>query len=83
VRQGAGGQAHRFLNVAERIFGHQPVFAFAQQQADGRLVTLTAQLLVHGLDVEVKFARKLGLKIHCFQLHHHIAMQASVLSEQV
>jgi hypothetical protein len=50
------------MYIAQGIFGHDPVFALAQQDSDGGHVAALTELLVNGLDVEIELSRILRLK---------------------
>ena len=69
--------------VAQRVFGHHLVFAFAQQQADGGVVEFVFHLLVHGGHVKAQLAQMLGLEFAALEFDHHVAAQFQVVKKQV
>ncbi len=75
--------ADGFGQVAERVFGFDVAFAFADQNAERWAVGFGADLAVDRGDVEVHLARELGLELDDLQIDHDVAVQLQVIEQQV
>ena len=77
------GHAHGLGYAGQGVLGDQLVLGLAQEQPDGRVVVGGLELRVHGGQVEIQLAGVLGREGSGLQFHHHVALEAHVIEEQV
>jgi len=77
------GNTHGLGFIAQGVFGHYLVFAFAQQQANGGIVLLVLDLAIDGGEVEAQLLQMLWFECAALEFDHHIAAQLQVVEQQV
>ena len=82
-RQFVAGNADRFVDASEGVFGEYVVFGLAEDQTDGRLVQLMPKLVVNDVAVKIEFASVLGFEWAGLQLDDDEGPQPQVVEEQV
>ena len=64
-----GGDADRFVDVAQRIFGDDAVFRLAQDEADSGRVLRVTELLIHDRAIKIHLACIFRLEAALLQIN--------------
>jgi hypothetical protein len=70
-------------NLRQCILHNDAIPCFAEQNADGRLIPIPAQLLVHRLQIKIELAGKLRLEVYGLELNDNIAMKFRMVKEKI
>ena len=79
LRQIIFADAHRLVDVPQRVFRFYFILFLTQQNANGWIVVGLFNLTINGRKVKIKFTRIFWFKFPGFQLDGHITAQVQVI----
>lgn len=77
------GDAHRLGDTAQRVLGYRAILIAAEDETDRGVVRRMFQLVIDGVQVEVKLSDMLWLEAAALELDDDKAAQLEMIEEQV
>ena len=75
--------ADRLAHISQGIFHHDSVLAFAENDANARMIFWVPHEVIDGRQVEVHFPREFWEKVGHFELNDDAAMQRQMIKQQI